>query len=143
MDPAGTLVECHPMTDDVNNPVHVPDNSPAPSPGAAAPTLRDTIERAFNYRGDVTIRRRDPHPPIEGYLFDRSFKPSDEQSLVRIISKGDNARHTISLAEIESIEFTGKDTAAGKSFDTWVRKYVEKKLNGETASIHSESLEDE
>jgi hypothetical protein len=131
------------MTDDVNNPVHVPDECVQPSNSSSPATLRDIIERAFHYRGDVTIRRRAPHPPIEGYLFDRSFKPTDEKSLVRIISKRDNTRHTIALADIESIDFTGKDTAAGKSFDTWVRKYVEKKLKGETASILDDSLEEE
>jgi len=131
--------------DDVNNPVHVPDDSPAATTNATSepPTLRDVIERAFNYRGDVTVCRRKPHEPIEGYLFNRSFKRDDAHSTVSIIDKRDNTRQTIALSDIESIEFTGRDTAAGKSFDTWVRKYVQKKLAGETASIHSESLEDE
>jgi len=30
------------------------------------------------------------------------------------------------------VEFTGKDTAAGKSFETWVKKYQAKKAAGET-----------
>lgn len=129
------------MSDDVNNPVHVPHASESAS-GAAAPSLRDVVERAFNYRGDVTIRRRSPHPPIEGYIYDRKFGVDDARSLVRIIAKDGGSRHTIPLADIEAIEFTGKDTAAGKSFETWIRKYVEKKLAGEAASIHSESLEE-
>jgi hypothetical protein len=29
------------------------------------------------------------------------------------------------------LAFTGKDTAAGKSFEAWVRKYNEKKAAGE------------
>ena len=131
------------MTDDVNNPVHVPHEDDAPPASSAAPALRDIVERAFHYRGDVTIRRRGSHAPVEGYIFDRSFKPTDDKSFVRIILKSDGSRHSISLADIDAIEFTGKDTAAGKSFETWVRKYVEKKLAGEKASIHNESLEDE
>lgn len=131
------------VSDDVNNPVHVPDSAPVEDSPAAEPTLRDVIERAFQYRGDVTVRRRGSQPPIEGYIFDRAFKPAEKDSTVRIIVKADGSRHTVSLADIEAIDFTGRDTAAGKSFDTWVRKYVEKKLKGETASIHSESLEED
>ena len=33
-------------------------------------------------------------------------------------------------------------TAAGKSFETWVKKFVSRKLAGESASIESEPLED-
>jgi len=130
------------MNDDVNNPVHMPDIASTDST-LNPPTLRDIIERAFNYRGDVTIRRRAPKPPIEGYVFDRVFKPRESDSTVRIICKADGSRCTIPLVEIESIDFTGRDTAAGKSFETWVRKYIEKKTRGEAASIQSEALEDD
>jgi hypothetical protein len=38
----------------------------------------------------------------------------------------------IRYSDIAGIAFTGKDTAAGKSFDAWVKKYKEKKAAGET-----------
>jgi hypothetical protein len=37
----------------------------------------------------------------------------------------------IPYAQIARLVFTGKDTAAGKSFETWVKKYQEKKAAGE------------
>ena len=33
---------------------------------------------------------------------------------------------------VARLEFTGRDTAAGKSFETWVKKYQAKKAAGET-----------
>ena len=40
-------------------------------------------------------------------------------------------------------EFSGRDMAHGKSFETWVNKFIEKKLAGETASIECDTLDDE
>ena len=37
----------------------------------------------------------------------------------------------MSYGDIAQLAFTGKDTAAGKSFETWVKKYQEKKAAGE------------
>ena len=37
----------------------------------------------------------------------------------------------IAYAEIAALAFTGRDNAAGKSFDAWVKKYWEKKAAGE------------
>ena len=39
---------------------------------------------------------------------------------------------TYSYADVARLEFTGKDTAAGKSFETWVKKYHARKAAGET-----------
>jgi hypothetical protein len=49
---------------------------------------------------------------------------------------------TIPYSDIAALAFTGRDTAAGKTFEAWVRKYWEKKAAGETdIAIHPESLE--
>jgi hypothetical protein len=37
--------------------------------------------------------------------------------------------------------FTGKDAAAGKTWENWMRRYAEKKLKGEAADIESETLD--
>ena len=103
--------------------------------------LRNAIDLAFNFRGDVTIIRRQAEP-IEGYLFDRKLHGSEEQQQVRMIPKNSDERVTIPLVEIAGLQFTGKDTASGKSFESWIKKYAQKKLAGESASIESESLDD-
>jgi hypothetical protein len=37
----------------------------------------------------------------------------------------------MSYADIKALKFSGKDTAAGKSFESWVAKYWAKKAAGE------------
>jgi len=49
-----------------------------------------------------------------------------------VMPKDKPGRKNIRYSEIAALAFTGKDTAAGKSFDAWVKKYQEKKAAGET-----------
>jgi len=102
-------------------------------PALAAPDdVRAALEKAFDYRGDVTITRKDGSA-VEGYVFDRRADgPALGQCRVRLLPKGGGDRISISYAEIARLEFTGRDTAAGKSWETWVKKYQEKKKAGET-----------
>ena len=93
--------------------------------------LRDGLEKAFDYRGDVTIHRRDG-TSVEGYIFDRRNGATLADSWVRLFPKGDAKKISISYAEIRGLEFTGRDTAAGKSWEAWLKKYWEKKLAGES-----------
>jgi hypothetical protein len=93
--------------------------------------IQQALEKAFDYRGDVTITKKDGSK-VEGYIFDRrSAGPSLDQCIVRMIPKDKNDKVAIRYSEIARLEFTGRDTAAGKSFETWVKKYREKKAAGE------------
>ncbi|MGE0407104.1 MAG: hypothetical protein AB7O65_12475 [Candidatus Korobacteraceae bacterium] len=103
--------------------------------------LRNALERAFDYRGDVLITRKDGSK-VEGYIFDRRSGATLAASSVRILPKDGSAKLTISYAEIAALAFTGRDMAAGKSWETWVRKYWEKKAAGEkNISLEPESLD--
>jgi len=103
--------------------------------------LRSALEEAFEYRGDVTITRKDG-AKVEGYIFDRSTGDSLASSFVRVLPKDSNNRVKISYAEISALAFTGRDTAAGKSYEAWVKKYWAKKTTGEgEASIQPDALE--
>jgi hypothetical protein len=103
--------------------------------------LRSALEEAFEYRGDVTITRKDG-AKIEGYIFDRSTGDSLATSFVRVLPKDSNNRLTISYADIAALAFTGRDSAAGKSYEAWVKKYWAKKATGEgEASIQADALE--
>ena len=103
--------------------------------------LRAGIEKAFDYRGDVTITRKDASR-IEGYLFDRKAGPTLDESVVRIIVKDRKEKVAISYSDIAGLEFTGRDTAAGKSWEAWVKKYMEKKAAGEKQiALEPEALE--
>jgi hypothetical protein len=89
----------------------------------------DAFEKAFDYRGDVTITRKDG-AKIEGYIFDRKPGKTLEDSFVRLYPANANEKLSIRYAEIARLEF-GKDRAAGKHWEDWVRKYREKKAAGE------------
>lgn len=92
--------------------------------------IRDALEKAFDYRGDVTITRKDGSK-IEGYIFDRKTGSTLADSTVRLFPKDRDEKIAVSYADIAALAFTGRDTAAGKSFETWVKKYQEKKAAGE------------
>ena len=103
--------------------------------------IRAVIEKAFDYRGDVTITRKN-RPEITGYLFDRRIGPTLENSVVRLMLATSNERPAVPYSEIAAIAFTGRDTAAGKSYEAWVKKYWEKRAQGEkNISIEPEALE--
>ena len=104
--------------------------------------LREALEKAFDYRGDVTITSKDG-AKIEGYIFDRVTGQTLNTSFVRLLPKDSNQRIKISYGEITALAFTGRDTAAGKSWEAWVKKYWDKKGQGEgQASLEPESLEE-
>jgi len=103
--------------------------------------VRVALEKAFDFRGDVTITKKDGSK-IEGYIFDRRTGKTLNDSSVRLFPKDKEEKLTISYAEIAGLAFTGRDTAAGKSWETWVRKYQEKKAAGEkNIGIEPEKLD--
>ena len=103
--------------------------------------IRAVIEKAFDYRGDVTITSKDGSK-IEGYLFDRRTGATLKDSVVRLYPKNSNEKISISYADIAALAFTGRDTAAGKSWEAWMKKYAQKKAAGETnIAIEPEPLD--
>lgn len=103
--------------------------------------IHAAFEKAFDYRGDVTLTLKDGRT-INGYIFDRRTGSTLTDSAVRIIPSAERTKLTIPYAEIAALAFTGRDTAAGKTFEAWVRKYWEKKAAGEKEiALHPESLE--
>lgn len=100
--------------------------------------LRDAIRRAVDYRGDVTIRRIDGRV-VEGFAFDARLDGSSDEC-IRVLPADAAEREVVRLSEIESVSLSGKDAASGRTWESWIRRYAEKKLAGEVASIESEPL---
>jgi hypothetical protein len=97
---------------------------------ASEAEVREALEKAFDYRGDITITRKDSIQ-VQGYLFDRRTGPTLESSYVRIMPTGQSTKLSVPYSDIAALAFTGRDTAAGKTFEAWVKKYWEKKAAGE------------
>ena len=80
----------------------------------------------------VTLTLKDGSA-VEGYLFDRdSAGQTLAQCKVRIFVKNSDEKRTIPYNQIAALAFTGRDTAAGKSWETWLKKYADRKAAGET-----------
>ena len=108
---------------------------------ASEEDLRLALEKAFDYRGDITITRKDGSK-VEGYLFDRRSGKTLADSQVRLYPKNSNEKVAILYSEIAALAFTGRDTAAGKSWEAWMKKYAEKKARGDRdLSLYSEPLD--
>lgn len=108
---------------------------------ASEEEIRESLEKAFDYRGDVSITLKSGEK-IEGYIFDRRSGKSLADSSVRIYPKSGDQKLAIAYADIAALAFTGKDTAAGKSWEAWMKKYREKKTAGEkNIGLQPESLE--
>lgn len=84
-------------------------------------TLETVVDRAFDYRGDVTVVRRDGRELL-GYVYNRD-RDAAEPFLMLFEPSG--VSHTVRYADIRTISFTGKDPASGKSYDAWLRRKVE------------------
>jgi hypothetical protein len=108
---------------------------------ASEAEIREALEKAFDYRGDITVTRKDG-TQVTGYLFDRRSGASLADSFVRIIPTGNPTKVNIAFSDVAALAFTGRDTAAGKTFEAWVKKYWEKKVAGErNIQIEPEELD--
>jgi len=92
--------------------------------------VREALEKAFDYRGNITVTRKDGSK-VEGYLFDRRTGATLSDSYIRIIPVKETTKISIAYNDVAALVFSGRDTAAGKSFEAWVKKYWEKKAEGE------------
>jgi hypothetical protein len=81
-------------------------------------TLADVIDRAFDYRGDVTLVKHDGTELI-GYLFNRDADAA--VPFVQMFERAGGDPVTVRYADIRAVAFTGKDTAAGNSYAAWLR----------------------
>jgi len=109
-------------------------------PLASDQELRAALEKAFDYRGDVTLTLKNGDV-VHGYVFDRREGRTLQDSAVRVMPSDQRTKLTIPYSGIAALAFTGRDNAAGKTFEAWVRKYWEKKAAGETnIGIEAEKL---
>ena len=116
-----------------------------PGQGAVLEPTTDTemrlaLEVARDYRGDTRLELRDGSS-LTGFVFDIA-SDRDSGLVARLDLPEDSERRLVSAADIMRIHLSGRDPAAGRSWEAWVKKYAEKKLSGETASIDSESLDE-
>ena len=91
--------------------------------GDDAAALAEVLDAAFEYRGNVTLLTRSAGE-IVGYLFNREAE--SKPPFVDVLPET-GGRRRLAYSDIRGVAFTGKDTAAGKSWETWLQKYNAKK----------------
>ena len=97
---------------------------------ASEDDLREALEKAFDYRGDVTITTR-AGKRIEAFIFNRRTGATLAESYVQYFEPNVADKQKLSYVEIARLEFSGKDRAAGKHWEDWVKAYNERKAAGE------------
>jgi hypothetical protein len=102
--------------------------------------IRQALEKAFDYRGDVTMTLKSGEK-IEAFIFNRQTGATLTDSYVQYFTPKAPEKRKVSYADIARLEFTGKDRAAGKHWEDWVRAYNEKRAAGEKFALHPEALE--
>ena len=108
---------------------------------ASEDDLRVALEKAFDYRGDVTITTKTGER-IQAYIFNRSTGASLADSYVQYFSPKSTEKLKLRYSDIARLEFSGKDRAAGKHWEDWLKAYNERKAAGEkNIALHPENLE--
>jgi hypothetical protein len=103
--------------------------------------LRQALDKALDYRGDVTLTLKNGER-IEAYIFNCQSGPTLDESFVQYFTPNSAEKRKVHYADIARVEFTGKDRAAGKHWEDWVKKYNEKKAAGEkNIALVPEALE--
>ena len=92
--------------------------------------LKNALEKAFDYRGDITITLKSGEK-IEAYIFNRQTGATLADSFVQYFTPNAPDKRKLAYDEIARLEFSGKDRAAGKHWEDWVKAYSEKKAAGE------------
>ena len=82
-------------------------------------TLAEVIDLAFDYRGNTTVVRADG-TEIEGYVFNRDREAPEP--FIQIFDAAGNGPMRIPYSEIRNIRFTGRDMAAGNSWQAWLER---------------------
>ena len=108
---------------------------------ASEEDLRQALEKAFDYRGDVTLTLRSGEK-FEAYIFNRQSGSTLADSFVQYFTPAAAEKRKVSYAAIARLEFSGKDRAAGKHWEDWLKAYQERKKAGEKSiGLHPEALE--
>jgi Zn/Cd-binding protein ZinT len=103
--------------------------------------IQQALEKAFDYRGDVTITTKSGKK-IEAFIFNRLTGATLAESYVQYFEPNVNGKQKLSYSDIARLEFTGKDRAAGKHWEDWVKAYNARKASGEkNIALHPDRID--
>jgi hypothetical protein len=92
--------------------------------GPTPEELARALDAAFDYRGDVTLVLADGEE-VTGYLFNRDGAAAEPH--LDLFPRDSDCKRRILYRDIRGVRFSGKDTASGRSWATWVEHHRERK----------------
>ena len=98
---------------------------------ASEPSFVEALDAAVDYRGDVTVILSNGSS-IEGYLFSRTKDRLD------LFPKNSPRAISVKTSEIDSVSFSGEDTASGKTWEDWANKKESEKAVIRAAPIETQ-----
>lgn len=102
---------------------------------ASLAELAESVELAFDYRGDVTLHLKSGES-LTGYVFNR--EAAGATPYLELFPRGRPDIRKVLYAEVLTIAFTGEDTASGKSWEAWIAK-KESERRAEAARIEADA----
>ena len=90
---------------------------------ASKADLYDALNKAFEYRGDITIVLKNGSKVV-GYVFNR--EPEQAEPFIEMFPADKDVKTQIFYKDIAALNFSGIDTASGKSWAAWIAKYKAK-----------------
>lgn len=84
--------------------------------------LAAAVDQAFDYRGDVTIELKSGESVV-GYVYGRTNDES--RADLELFPTDKPGQLMIQFVDIAAIIFSGKDTAFGQSWESWIQKKKE------------------
>lgn len=95
-------------------------------------SLAQIVDLAFDYRGNVTLVMQDGTERA-GYIFNRDARATEP--FLQMLDEEGKGPITLSYAQVRTIRFSGRDTAAGTSWKAWVdRREAAKRAGAVSAS---------
>ncbi len=79
------------------------------------PRFSEALVGSVDYRGDVTLILADGNS-VEGYIF------SIDSQTLDLFPKNSPRAVSIPIKEVDTLVFSGENTASGKSWEDWVTK---------------------
>lgn len=103
--------------------------------------LKNALEKAFDYRGDVTLTLKSGEQ-VEAFIFNRHTGATLADSWVQYFAPNQSGKLKVAYDQIARLEFSGRDRAAGKHWEDWVKNYNERKISGEqNIALHPDAME--
>lgn len=110
----------------------------AEMPANSAAERSAALHEAVDYRGDITLLL-DDGSQVVGYVYD--LRENATPPTLRLRTADAPEPVTIQTARVAAVRFSGRDAAAGRTWEGWLRKVERAKAEGKIAELYPEEAD--